>query len=545
MSVAAITKVYLLKVPLEADYKHTLYFANASAQQTYFQSKVIASYSYTDFTYQRKDQIIRIPAVYDSICQCNYVMYQNTAYSNKWFYAFIDKIEYINDNRSDVHISTDVIQTWMFDYTIKTSFVEREHTNNDAIGNNTIPEGLETGEYIQCKAPTKINNYDTGCYICVAVSEMLSEVTLTANDENRIYNGIYSGLYYCICTESKYATALTNIYDKKGKADAIYSIFLLPKQFITDFSTATLFIGTSEGISYAFYLMQQSNDEVNLLNSDYKEVARNTTLAGGYTPRNNKLFTGEFNYLMLTNNAGGDISLHYEDFNAGTPRFKVVGAITTGCSVKCVPVNYKILSSANSLDNSYNFGLAGGKFPVCSWNSDAYTNWLTQNGVNNAISTITGVGQLAAGGFLLATGAGAMLGGGLMVSGAMTIGEMLKKNYEHSLTPDQAKGDTSNGDINFSTDNLVFTAYQMSIKSEYANIIDGYFDMFGYKTYKVKVPNTNHRSRWWFTKCVDVNIDGDIPNEDMQKIKNCYNNGITFWRNASEIQNYSLSNGIV
>ena len=34
-----ITKLYLLDVPLENDYKNTLYFANATAQQTYFQSK--------------------------------------------------------------------------------------------------------------------------------------------------------------------------------------------------------------------------------------------------------------------------------------------------------------------------------------------------------------------------------------------------------------------------------------------------------------------------------------------------------------------------
>ena len=35
-----ISKVYLLGVPLENDYKNTLYFANAQAQQTYFQSKI-------------------------------------------------------------------------------------------------------------------------------------------------------------------------------------------------------------------------------------------------------------------------------------------------------------------------------------------------------------------------------------------------------------------------------------------------------------------------------------------------------------------------
>ena len=39
-------------------------------------------------------------------------------------------------------------ETWAFDYDIKSSFVEREHTNNDTVGANTQPENLEKGEYI-------------------------------------------------------------------------------------------------------------------------------------------------------------------------------------------------------------------------------------------------------------------------------------------------------------------------------------------------------------------------------------------------------------
>jgi hypothetical protein len=85
----------------------------------------------------------------------------------------------------------------------------------------------------------------------------------------------------------------------------------------------------------------------------------------------------------------------------------------------------------------------------------------------------------------------------------------------------------------------------MSIKQEYAKIIDKYFDMFGYKVNMVKTPNKAHRSRWWYTKTIDVNIDGAIPNDDMQMIKNAYNNGITYWRNPSNFMNYSVSNGIV
>ena len=87
--------------------------------------------------------------------------------------------------------------------------------------------------------------------------------------------------------------------------------------------------------------------------------------------------------------------------------------------------------------------------------------------------------------------------------------------------------------------------YKMSIKSEYARIIDEFFTMFGYKTHRVKIPNKNHRKRFWYTKTVDCEIDGKIPQKDLEKIKNCYNNGITFWRNASEIGEFNLDNPIV
>ena len=43
---------------------------------------------------------------------------------------------------------------------------------------------------------------------------------------------------------------------------------------------------------------------------------------------------------------------------------------------------------------------------------------------------------------------------------------------------------------------------------------------------------------------MNVNIVGSVPTDDMAKIKGCYNNGITFWKNGGEIGNYSLDNSI-
>lgn len=525
-----ITKVYLLDVPLENDYKNTLYFANAQAQQTYFQSRIITSYSYNDFSYQRKDQIIRIPEQYDNIYKCNYVMYQNANYSNKWFYAFVTELEYINDGRTDLHIETDVMQTWMFDYTVKASFVEREHVNNDTIGLHTVPENLELGEPIQVENPTEL--FETGfmTYICVACTEVAKNIPNVSDSKK--YNGVYSGLYYMLFNSAEDASNYIHAIDSLGKADSIDSIFLIPTRF--QFSS-TWYHATLEGYSFDFTILSPSNYETVL--ADNQECTIPSTLANNYTPRNNKLFTYPYNYFYVSNHVGSDVTFRYEDFINNNPIFRVIGAVTPGCSIKCIPLNYKNISDTENSLRSYNYGIVGGKYPICSWNSDVYTNWLTQNGVNIGLDLISSVG---------AVGVGAITGNAVSISGGfMGIAHTLAETYKHSLIPDQAKGNTNSGDVTFSSQMLDFIAYKMSIRDEYAKIIDGYFDMFGYKVNTIKVPNSNHRQNWWYTKTIDVNINGDVPQNDMQKIKNCYDRGITFWRNASNIENYSVSNNIV
>lgn len=53
-------------------------------------------------------------------------MYKNSNYSNKWFYAYITRMEYENDGMTNIYITTDVFQTWQFDLNFKESFIERE-----------------------------------------------------------------------------------------------------------------------------------------------------------------------------------------------------------------------------------------------------------------------------------------------------------------------------------------------------------------------------------------------------------------------------------
>jgi hypothetical protein len=85
----------------------------------------------------------------------------------------------------------------------------------------------------------------------------------------------------------------------------------------------------------------------------------------------------------------------------------------------------------------------------------------------------------------------------------------------------------------------------MSIKQEYAVILDKYMDMFGYKVNNVKIPNITGRVNWNFVKTIDCNFEGDIPQSHLQIIKQIFNNGVTLWHNANTMYDYSQSNSIV
>ena len=521
------TEIRLVKCPLELSDLNQLTFASKTAQYNYFNG--LPHVTTDNATYQRKDGYIRYPAQYDEIIQYNYVMYQNEAYSNKWFYAYIDKMEYISDGMTAVHISTDCFQTWQFDLTYKRTFVEREHTNDDTIGANTVPEGLERGEYVtngtiteQILAKCANLNYR----IVAALSDLspINNSIPTGFTNTPIYGGVSSGLTYVVCETEVALNGLVGVYDSATKADAIYSVFITPKTLIPD-----LEISWSAGTTDRLGFLAPSFTSTTIGSFS---LARPTTI-NGYIPVNNKLKVYPYNYCYITNNTGAEVELHYEDFTGGTASFTSVGVINSGCSIKAYPTNYKGQTSY------YNAGIMGPKLPVCSWNSDSYTNWLTQNSMNIAMQNISNIGKLA---MLPAGGIGAAMAG---LSLFESVTQVESERYQASLMPDQARGNTNGSDINYGFEKCGFQIIPMSIKAEYARIIDDYFSMYGYKTNRVKVPNVTGRTNWNFVKTIGCYIAGDIPQEDMAKIKEMFDAGVTFWHNPITFMDYSQTNAIV
>ena len=522
------TEIRLLKCPLELSDLNQLTFSNITAQYNYFNSltKVTAD----NATYQRKDGFIRFPAEFDEIIEYNYVMYQNEAYSNKWFYAYIDHMEYLSNGSTAVYIKTDVFQTWQFDITFRQSFIEREHTMNDAIGANTIDEGLQLGEFVCNTGDTGVIEYGAspeGDYNLVTFQVTQLVNGLGQASGTRKLSGVYTGLYM-FGVRPQYADKIIDAYASDGKSDSIVAIFYAPGKFFDNRVQTTSLPGQVGEVYYSPVLF--SEYAINLTNPTNVNI---NTSFGSYTPKNNKLYCYPFNYLHMTNNAGSDVTYHYEDFASNTPSFFVTGSICQGCSIRLVPLNYKGHAEA------YAFGMTGGKLPICAWASDYYTNWVTQNATNHAMSLASSALGLA---FSSASVEGAVAGG---LSAFNQIGGLMAEYSRAEKIPDQAKGNVNSGDVNFSARRYWFHYGRMHIKEDAARSIDDYFTMYGYKTNRVKVPNVYGRSNWNFVKTIGCYIQGDIPQNDMEELKGMLDSGITFWHNSTTFMDYSQTNSIV
>ena len=535
------TDIRLVKVPIEIDNKNQLTFTSKTDQYNYFNSCDYIEVD--DSSYQRKDSTIRYPGHIDDLLGYNYCMYKNTSYSNKWFYAFITDMRYMSDSMTLITIKTDVWQTWFDDIEIKKCFVEREHVNSDNYAEHTVPENLETGEYITLFSAKSTDLGSSHLVMGTTISPIDGTSTVTGGN----YGGIYSGVkYYVFETVADLTNALNRIASN-GHSDSIVSLFYCP-DWISGYSTGSWTSGVKEvpnssGVSKASGL----------------SIPLHPTAIDGYTPKNKKLFTYPYVSYLLSNNAGSSMTYRLEDFlqqpDSGgdyTGDLEIYGTCTPGCSIRIIPKYYKVKDVLLNEEYNNEYGLNAPKFPIASWGNDAYTNWLTQTGINvggvkidgATVAVAKGVINTGVGvGTVLATG-GAM-GGYETGAGRGQIFNAVQEVYHHSFNPVQATGNTNSGDVTYSSGNLTFTGYFMTIKAEYAQIIDEYLSMFGYKVNRTKIPNITGRLNWNYVKTIECNIHGYIPQKDCIEIKNMFNAGVTFWHNPSNFLDYSQPNTIV
>ena len=330
---------------------------------------------------------------------------------------------------------------------------------------------------------------------------------------------------------------LLRTYAVKGYIDDVVSIFIAPITLVLTSAQNWESYQWDSNIGY-FSLLPQSE----LAMEYFRTISLNfsfPTTCDGYTPANNKLFTSEFSYVYATNYCGAGTRYFYEFFNPDNIgrhycEFRLRGVLTPGCSIEAAPDNYMHMHNAEY--NAATFAIPAPKLPLCNWNSDQFTNWLAQNGTNRVLQYAGSMGTAIMGAATgnintTASGIGGILG---------TIAQY----KTHSYAPNENNGSLNNSDVNFANSRC-FGYYCMSVTSSMARKIDRTFSAIGYATNEMKVPNVTGRRNWNYVKTQAVAIQADIPQKDLQTIKDMFDNGVTFWHNPATFLDYSQNNDII
>lgn len=542
MAFTPSTIVYLCDVPLENDLKNQLTFASVSAQISYFESKTIKSY--TNFTYQRKDNIIRVPDHIDNLYNCNYVRYQNSNFSNKWFYAFIVGKSYVNDHCTHLQISTDPFQTYMFDITYYQSFVTREHVNDDTPFIHTLPENLATGDILiyneERATPFDLSavsdsDFSAHYWACVVSSYVFGAVQqMTPN----VIGGVPSSCYY-YAMELQDLNEFIDILTQANATDTIIACYPVIKSAVNVYTIQGAF--SSGGSLYAVY---DKNSDI------YRGiVVSRSQLANGLTPKNNKCLCYPYNYLTLHNSNGSKIDLKIENFynirfsGENIATLHTYYSPSADCALSVAPKFYEYNGTGDSDVNAVNFDYAVdfNNFPQIAFKTDEFSiylanhsNSLKMNKLKSDVSILQGVANTIASGnvnSLFNAEIGAMSYRATLTD---TLGKLHNKTH----------GQPSGG-IELRSKSAGIRIAKKSVTPEYLTYIDDYFSMYGYNVSTCKVPQFSSRTNWNYIETRNINISGDIPEEDLAKLRRMFNTGVTMWHNPSTYGDYSQNNAIV
>lgn len=520
------TTIQLFKgVPLDNSYSDTLYFSNVTAQNNYFDS-ISSKITIDGCSYQRanskgegvrKLHCIYVPRATESLLTYNYLRFHNSA-SGKWFYAFILSVNYINPNTTEILYEIDQIQTWFPNCTLKASFVEREHAATDTVFANLEPEPIEVGAYITgnstdaTKEVAPSDLIDNASLNKVTVTAILSEEVEGSTVAPAAWSGVYCGLYMKSVQISNAADMSSFLSGLASKIDSVVSVYMTP---------------------FSPYILQPHTANVFCASAIWSDF-------GGYLVRNKKLLNYPYRYIKMRSFKGEEINFQPELIPRETG-LVVKFVVTGGASpeITAIPLNY-----AGQSEN-YNKAITYTARAECAWNGDVFKQWLDQNKVSLGIRALSDVLSGAAGTAALATGVGAQFGTLQLSAAGADLLKMGSEIAKVATLPDEAKGSVSGDYTSYYLGKFGYQIMQMTITPQRAEAIDQFFDMYGYATNRVKLPNITSRNTWNYIKTRDLVMDGDAPADAVAHIKHCFNNGIRFWHKASVLGDYTQDNSPV
>lgn len=637
-------------VDIDLSYTHQYYFENVTAQNNFFASKV--THTLENGTYQRKNLgTIQIGYQADTIANVKYLRWQNPQYSNKWYYAFVLGIDYVNPGVSNIRYELDVYQTYLFNVEWKQSFIERQHTRrwlDLTVNNRRMPvmntelEGLDYGSVYDTIKEIKFEQVPgVGWLVCgvtrgfgagvaggmaTGIKYIFVPVTLNQRKNNDYYWGSSDSYPLASAYEVLNAFATNTSLVNSLVSAVIYpflplSGFTYTKTTLSAtkdvyhfnssslINTETLVSGGSSyvcrplsGVSASFDFFSRIDLTTSeKLYDNFPNYEESKLLMYPYsfmelTTKRGDAMPIKMEYIAHTNNSASDYDIKIGVF--GTLSFvnkvtyvikdymaKVTGnyyylehGLNDGSNNNVPIIDDYTASYLQSNSNSIRVAESNAKFSeqtALANMGDTYSTAM-HSAMNTAISGgIQGLGNMASGGLQAVLnplesgrGAGQMIAGVADMASAMLgydtareVAQTNKMNTMRSVITDYANSVASilakkqdaqqippsarslGGDYMFNYANDTYAVYLLkkTITREYADKLTSYFKQYGYKVNKLEVPSFHTRTSWNYIKMTEPNVYGDIPMDDLMKIRDVFMKGITLWH-GDYIGDYSRTN---
>lgn len=564
-------------VKLRSDQAHTIYFASAAAQRTYFYNKSQATggRTFTDYTLTRNN-VCYVDATLVDAEYWNYAMIEDKVNAQgvmRKFY-FIESVEYVDENTTALYLKLDVMQTFQhqpnggYVGNLPTCWVEREHSVYDGPNAfngsyNTVEEKIDTGEFV---VRNSVDVCENNWAIVVSATIRLDLLTASSTSVTMAYgqtiNNTWSGLgfYYAPVSYGVQVLTIINNLSTLGYIDGIVDIYLFPFEFLVKYTQDT----STEESPFVRISHTVSSDN---------RIAIPTSI-GSYTPRNKKLLQYPYTFFYLTDGAGMSAVYRPEYYVTNSAGYFVLDEAANPLSdagILMYPSGFYKGVSGNKEE-----GIMINNYPRIPWTSDQYKLWLAQTAntrrynleqanfahefrnMQLANQATSAIGQGVAAG-ITATLTGGIIGLGEISSAFdkmedavvskwgndMTF-ELARRNLEaqvkdHAITPPQSRGGCS-GNLSKITGMILGKLQVKTVDDMHARIIDEYFDHYGYAVNTFKTPNIHSRPAWNFVKTAGFDAKLSIPQKYKVALSDCFNAGITFWKNGDNIGNYSLNN---
>lgn len=531
-------------VPWDASYEHVRLYESQNDLLSHLENwRVTTS---TDVSSQMSpirvgEQVVKVPYTEMSMLNTNYLAFRNNitgALNNNWVFCFVDNIEWRSENTTRIHCKLDIWQNNIYGATLKPCFIERSHIpkSDDVRFSNLQEESIESGDnyiadyHFESLAPDNI---------CMYVSQETQQEEVQGSIVNNVYRAAK------LINSKSASTINTKIDDMTGSglSDAILNLFMAPDICLN----AEIEPGQNE---------IQVNIDIDGID-----------LFEGYTPKNNKLYSYPYIYLAVDNNMGQSNTYKFEYFTPSdsvtSPRFSLIGCLCTEPTVFILPWQY------NGVGLNYQESMSLSGFPQCAFQSDTYRAWFAQN-QNSIIASTNAVydtyevserGIMREFGKTLGRSIASVIGGDksgigtgltalgdtqqqldmLGVSTQNQLNMLMGQRRDKRILPPTVHGKVMNQNINAAYNNTGVSFYTYSVRKQFAERIDNYWEVYGYPIRDIQQPNYTSRSSWNYIKTVGCNVQGDIDLNQRSALKAIFDRGVTVWH-TDDVGNYNLAN---